>query len=329
MPRPEIAAYFDDSVLPLIARKHPEVISELSIRVEGSVGLALDDELSDMEAMIFLPNDLWRRHGAELQLTLIHCLEPFSPRSRPHCECPGDPYSWPVFGHPEINVHPRSELLGGEAEQVFAGDRDVPWQEVTIEELHQMQHCRILRDARQFLSRLREATAESGYPEQLWSKRLIHELADLKGEPWDFEKALSRGRTLEAQMILGSMLPAIIRIVYLVNRRFHPWRKYLMHFFEDLTFGPRELVDEIRIIQSESDRREWASAIDRTLRILTERILEDGILPDNTLEYLFDAKNGRAWENPDWRVEADRNRKQAEDAGFDPLDGWIWGWWDR
>jgi hypothetical protein len=64
--------------IPLIARKHPEMVSNMSIRLEGSVGLRLNDKLSDMEAMVLLPEDLWKARGGQLQLTLIHCLVPFS-----------------------------------------------------------------------------------------------------------------------------------------------------------------------------------------------------------------------------------------------------------
>ena len=39
------------------------------------------------------------------------------------------------------------------------------------------------------------------------------------------------------------------------------------------------------------------------------------------------AKNGRAWENPDWCRAADRSRESAEAAGYNRLDGWVWSWW--
>ncbi len=251
--RQDIKAYFKDAVIPLITREHPEVVSEMSIRVEGSVGLGFNDELSDMEATLFLPRDLWKEQGGQLQLTLIHRLEPFSAHSRPHCECPGDPFSWAFFGHPEINVHPRGELLCGQAESVLAGEKDVPWDEVGIEELHQLQHCTILRDAGGFLARIKAATTVDLYPKQLWTKRLIYELVELKGEPWDLEKAIRRGRPLEAQMILGTMLPALLRVAFLINRRYYPWRKYLFAFFKELAVGPAELLDEFEAVRSDED----------------------------------------------------------------------------
>ena len=325
--RQDIKAYFRDAVIPLITREHPEVVPAMSIRVEGSIGLGLNDELSDMEATLFLPTDLWKARGGQLQLTLIHSLEPFSAHSHPHCECPGDPFSWVLFGHPEINVHPRNELLCGLAESAMAGERDVPWDEVSIEELHQLQHCTILRDAGGFLARIREATSADLCPKQLWTKHLIYELAELKGEPWDLEKSVRCGRLLEAQMILGTMLPALLRVAFLVNRQYYPWRKYLYPSFQELPIGPAELLDEFETVRSDEDWNSRSAAVNRIVRILTEQILDSGLLSSDMLEYLFDAKSSKAWEHPNWREASDLCRTMAKEAGYDWLDGWIWGRW--
>lgn len=77
----EIRAYFEDSVIPLISLRFADVAAAMSIRVEGSVGLGRNDGLSDMETMVFLPQDLWKAQGGQLQLALIHSLEPFSAHS--------------------------------------------------------------------------------------------------------------------------------------------------------------------------------------------------------------------------------------------------------
>ena len=323
----DIRAYFEDTVVPLIAREHPEVVAQMSIRVEGSVGLGLNDELSDMDAMIYLPKDLWRTHGGQLQLDLIHSLEPFSAHNHPYCENPGDPFAWARFGHAEVNVHPRSELLCGHSEEVVTGEKDVPWDEVSVEELHQIQHSPILCDSGGFLTRIKDATAVDRYPVQLWTKRLIYELAEFKGEPWDLQKAVRRGRTLETQMILGTVLAALFRVTYLINKRYYPWRKYLFPLFGELPFGPPEIQAEFENIASGGDWHRKSASVDRILRVLTEQILKNGMLSADVLEYLFPAKNGRAWENPNWRDEYDRKGRMAREAGYDSRDGWIWGFW--
>jgi hypothetical protein len=326
--RQDVKAYFEEVVIPLIAREHPEVVSEMSLRVEGSVGEGLHDELSDLDATLFLPKEMWKARGGQLQLTLLHSLEPFI--AHPYAlysECAGDPFSWPAFRHSEISVHPWSELLCGQAESVLAGEQEVPWEEVSIEELLQLQVHPILRDAHGVLARLREATAPERYPQQLWIKRLIHELVDLKGEPWDLEKTVRRGRPLEAQMILGAILPRLFRVAFLINKRYYPGRRRFFEFFKELPVGPRELLGEFEILGSHEDWHRKSAAVNRIVRILTEQILESGMLTADMFEFLCDAQSAKAWENPDWRAASDANQRKAREAGYDWLDGWIWGRW--
>jgi hypothetical protein len=324
----DIRAYFEELVIPLVAERHPEVASEMIIQVTGSAGLGFYDQWSDLDAFIFLPHDLWREHGGQLQLTLVHSLPSYSPRSVPHCECPGDPFSWPVWGHPEINVHPWSELLCGRAEDVLDGKAEVPWEEVGIEELFGLQEYPVLRDPRGVLARLREVTAPQRYPECLWRKRLIEELAALKGEPWDLEKAALRQRALEAEMILGPMLSGLFHIGFLISRQYYPWRKYLLPYFRKLPGAVLDAVPEFEVVGSDADWPSKAAAISRVIHMLTGQMMETGILTAEMLEYLFDARGGRAWVNPDWRSASDAGRIKAKAAGYDWLDGWIWNWWE-
>lgn len=323
----DVRSYFEEKVIPLIARRHPEVMPEMIIRVDGSAGLGLQDEWSDLDAFIYLPGNLWRTHGGQLQLSLVHDLPAFSPRSAPHCECPGDPFSWPVYGHPEINVHPWSELLCGRAEAVLAGQEEVPWEQVSIEALFELQENLVLRDPRGIHARLREATAPQRYPEALWQKRLIDELAALKGEPWDLEKAAVRGRSLEAAMILGPLLMGLLHAGFLIHRQYYPYRKYLYPFFRKLPGATTEAVPDFEVVASSADWSVKASAIQRITRTLTQEALKTGALTAGMLEYLFDARSGKAWLNPGWRNASEARREKAKEAGYDPLDGWIWGWW--
>jgi hypothetical protein len=126
----------------------------MSLRVEGSFGFGLEDELSDVDVTLLLPDKLWKERGGQLQLTLLHKLEPFiaphpsSVGAYPSSVLPRDPLVWWDLRHSEIVVHPLSQLLSGKAESVLAGESDVPWEEVAVEELLQLQIHPILRDGR-------------------------------------------------------------------------------------------------------------------------------------------------------------------------------------
>ena len=321
----DFEAYFEEKVIPLIAREHPELVFEMSIRVEGSVGLGIDDELSDVDVTLFLPEKLWKRRGGHLQLTLLHDLEPFI--AHPSSVSPRDPFLWWNLRHSEISVHPLGELLCGQAESILAGARDVPWEEVAVEELLQLQVHPILRDAHGALARLRELTTPDRYPKRLWIKRLICDLTDLAGELEEFEKAVRRNKPLEAQMFLGEALRMLFRVVFLTNRQYYPWRSSFLRVFKGLPFGPKELLSEFEIVGSHATWLERLAAVNRIVRVVTKHILESGMLTAEMLKYLLHARNGNAWENPDWLESAETRGRQAEEAGYDSWYGWIWDRW--
>ena len=68
-----IGQYFDETIMPLIFSRHSGILSEASIMILGSVGLHIDDEFSDMEAVLYLPDTIWKQNGV-LQIELEECL---------------------------------------------------------------------------------------------------------------------------------------------------------------------------------------------------------------------------------------------------------------
>jgi hypothetical protein len=85
----------------------------------GSVALGIDDELSDMEAVIYLSQPIWKQYGAELQLDLNKCLS--------------ETNLWKQEGS-IISVQPLSWLLGGQGEDIILTN-NVPWENISIESL--------------------------------------------------------------------------------------------------------------------------------------------------------------------------------------------------
>lgn len=178
------------------------------------------------------------------------------------------------------------------------GKKDVPWGKISVEKLFELQNHPILRDADGFLARLRAVTAVELYPKPLWVKRIIGELAGLKGEPWDLEKAVRRGRWLEAEMILGSMLPTLLRLTFLINQRYYPWRNYLFAYLKDLPVIPSSLLDAFSVISSNVSWDDRVAAVNHILRILTEMMLDNGMVSADMLDNLLDAKGAQACRTP-------------------------------
>lgn len=52
--------YFDNIIMPLIRGRHSDILLEMSMRISGSVGQGNDDEYSDLDSEIYLPDDIWK-----------------------------------------------------------------------------------------------------------------------------------------------------------------------------------------------------------------------------------------------------------------------------
>ena len=91
-------SYFDRQILPVLKRDWATLLPEMSIQILGSVGLGIDDERSDLEAVIYLPEALWRREGAGLQLAMDRCLRQYNPWQRAGSILSVQPIGWALDG---------------------------------------------------------------------------------------------------------------------------------------------------------------------------------------------------------------------------------------
>ena len=69
------------------------------------------------------------------------------------------------------------------------------------------------------------------------------------------------------------MLPRLFRVVFLINRRYYPWRHCLLRLFKELPVGPKELLGEFESIGSKKDWLEKSAAVNRIARSIATLIL--------------------------------------------------------
>lgn len=111
--------YFNNIIMPLIREKHSDILDEMSFLIGGSVGLGIDDELSDVEGAIYLPDDIWKKNGL-LQINLDQCLR--------------ETNLWQPGGS-GIQVYPLSWILDGKGEKILAGG-EIPWEKIPFDALY-------------------------------------------------------------------------------------------------------------------------------------------------------------------------------------------------
>ncbi len=189
-----IRTCFEETVIPLITERCPGVSSEMSVQIRGSYGLGIADEFSDSDAVIWLDDTIWRAHGGQVQLMIVHELPRFGPRkiSEEH-------------KHPEICVWPLSWL--GPLMRFVNGQSELPWEEVSPGDLFEIQNCLVLRDPRGIFQRLREGTRPDRFPQHLWKKRLIQTLKKLDDDITEYRQVIRRKHMIDGRAGMSFRLP--------------------------------------------------------------------------------------------------------------------------
>jgi len=317
----DVSAYFEKTVIPLITDKHPDVAAEMTIKVMGSFGLGIADEFSDLDCIIYLDDPLWNAQGGHVQLLLETSLPAFA----------ADGHHW------EMNVHPISWLrdLREFLNVVPENKAELPWEELQIEDLHEVQNCLIVRDPKNIFGTLRETTAPKFFPDWLWNKLLITRLKDLDETLCEFQRTIRRQNKLEATIFLGSLLEHVLHVGFIISREYYPWRKHLRWAFEKLPTPSREALPYIDVAVSEPDMNKKLIALESVWSIYTKHVAENNMLPginipsegpEQPWEELVWAERLKAWSDPDWRNWIIRCQKRAEDTGH--KEHWpIWSLW--
>ncbi len=220
----------------------------------------------------------------------------------------------------------------------------MPWEETTIEQLHDVHNVVVLRDPRGTWGFLQEATRPELYPGWLWDKHLVCGLHDLFTGLRQVQWALAAGRTVEAGIMLGDLAGDVLRLGFYVNRQYHPAHPHLRAAFEKLPAPAEEVLGHVDSEVSASDPAERLGSLAAARDLYVRHIVESNRLPllnlaapdlglgelggwEARCQELLWARRCEGWSNPGWHDYINRCRNQAAADGH-PNHMWIYSLWD-
>lgn len=319
------ANYFSNIVMPFIRERHPDILDEMSLMIVGSVGLGIDDELSDMEAIIYLPDEIWKINGM-LQINLDKLLL--------------ETNLWQQGGS-IICVHPLSWVLDWQGEKILASGV-VPWTKIKNDSqygLFVLHNQPILHDKQGRLAKLREMTAPNEMPEIMWKKGLLDKIETFVCDSvHEIRRCIDRKLFLDAYIPFGDAVKALLEIGFIICRKYYPYRKHLSWAFSRLPPSISKLSPNFDLLSVVTDWQERLRIMAAIFNIYKDHIISYNLLPeldfnrvDLTEMPLHDnefyiAKN--ILNNPNWRVEQGILMEKTLKAGFEPeASRWV-GWWE-
>ena len=313
--------YFDNIIMPFIQKQHPDVLNEMSFTIVGSVGLGVDDGLSDVEAIIYLPDEIWKQNGM-LQINLDKLLLQTN--------------LWKQSGS-IICVHPMSWMLDGHGEKILACGQ-VPWGKLQFESLFVIQNMPVLYDRKGRFAKLRELTAPQKIPEVLWKKTLLEKLkAFVSDGVHELKRCIDRKNYLDAYIPFGDTVKNLLELGFIICRQYYPYRKHISWAYKKLASPVSDIYQKINLLSSVKDWNEKLGAIEEVYNSYKDYIISNELLPEidfyrvNLSEMPlhdneFDiAKN--VLDNANWKNERDILMEKTLKAGFEPeAIRWV-GWW--
>jgi len=332
--REDIAGSIEKDVIPLIEKHFPQVASEMVVSVKDYT-TGTTDLPHHRNVMIYLEDRLWSAEGGKVQLLLETSLDVW-----PETEgVDGTRHCVGVWVHPLSWLRELQSFLQTRAE---AGT-DLPWEHIPMERFYDLQNTPVIRDPKGIFAHLKEATRAELYPGWLWDKHLISGLLELFQDLRNCQRALASGRSEEANIMAAGIIPQVLRLGFIIHRRYYPDHPHLRWAFEQLPAPAGEVLEQVDAAVASGDAGRRIAALQQARDICVDYVSQSNLLPTVELsspdmglgdlgaweqlhQELLWAERCEAWSNPKWRDWIIRSQAQAAEDGH-PHHWWIWSLW--
>lgn len=250
--------YYEQYGKKMIREQFPEIADQTAAGLVGygSECLGFDDDISrdhdyGPSFCIWLPRDIYRQYGEKMQAAYdalpkefmgfaarveeeqgkgrvgILCLEDFYREILGCDSAPETAQEW--FAIPESAL---CAAVGGQVFEDFCGH----------------------------FTEIREALM-AYYPEEVWRKKLAESLARAaQAGQYNYARAMKRGERVAAEIALTEFVKEAMQIVYLLNRKYAPFYKWMHRGLKELATGS-EVGDMLSLLYQVPDPAEaWEGA---------------------------------------------------------------------
>lgn len=228
----EIArAYFEDCGKDVLQEKFPDLYSRMAVGLVGlgSECLGYDDEISRDHDFgpgfcIWLSEEDYVQYGLEVQQ--VYDMLPKTFRGITRVES--------MRGRGRVGVFSISRFY-----RQFIGDGQAPqtlvrWLMLPEEKLACVTNGSVFEDHLGEFTRIREALL-SYYPEDVRIKKVAARAAVMaQSGQYNYARCMRRGEIVAAEMAIGEFVQASMKMVYLCNRVYAPFYKWLFRGMKDL-----------------------------------------------------------------------------------------------
>ena len=276
--------FFETHGYPILREAFPQVMDRMAAaRIGGgSDVLGYDDEYSRQGEwgptfQLFLPDEDYDQVGPSIREVLYRKLP---------TEFEGFPTA--REGGPSIDVFGVKGYLRERLGISHFPENQLDWLRIPESALCQFTRGEVFYDPSNELTRIRQQFS-SYYPSDVW-KLLLSRAAYacwLYGEYNYPQRLAPRGDAVAGLVARGSFVEAAMRLVFLLNRRYAPYWKWMHREFMGLPAVAKDLDPLLVKLSASTDMREQAQVIEEVCTHLRRAIREQGLVSASAkMDYL-------------------------------------------
>ena len=275
--------YYEAYGREMIEKGFPEIAERTAAGLVGygSECLGYDDEISrdhdyGPSFCIWLPQEIYIQYGERMQAAYDALPKEFMGFSQRVEE---------EQGKGRVGVLCLEDFYEG-----ILGYRGVPhteaeWLSIPEEALATAVNGRVFEDRLGRFSKIRENLLQY-YPETVWRRKLADALArTAQAGQYNYARAMKRGERIAAEIALTEFVKEAMHLVYLLNRSYAPFYKWMHRGLRELAAGS-EIGDMLALLYQTQEESDRVLIIEAVCNVLTQMLQERGLsdCQDNFLQ---------------------------------------------
>ena len=224
--------YYEAYGRAMIDEQFADIADQIAVGLvgQGSECLGFDDEISmdhdyGPSFCIWLPKDVYVQYGAQMQAAYEALPQDFMGFSGRIEE---------EQGRGRVGILCLEDFYAGILGRDTVPVTNQEWLDIAEENLATATNGKVFDDRLGKFSAIRDGLLQY-YPREVWLRRLVQSMAKAaQAGQYNYARAMNRGERITAELALTEFIRESMKIVYLLNRKYAPYDKWMHRGMRDL-----------------------------------------------------------------------------------------------
>ena len=242
--------YYEAYGRPMLESMFSNVINQTAVGLvgQGSECFGFDDEISmdhdfGPSFCIWLPRDVYVQYGTQMQAAYESLPREFMGYAGRVAE---------EQGQGRVGVLCLEDFYEGILGSCKVPETTQEWLDIDEYNLATATNGKVFEDRLGKFSEIRDRLLQY-YPREVWLRRLVQSMAKAaQSGQYNYARAMKRGERIAAELALTEFIRESMKVIYLLNRKYAPYDKWIHRGMQDLSVGS-EIGDMLELLYTIPD----------------------------------------------------------------------------